>query len=108
MKKILLLTIAILLFKISFSQEEIRVLFLGNSYTYVNDLPKMIKDIAINEGKVVPIIGEDLIIQLVHVLSYDKAATVAWILLEGLYGMQKTWSFMAPVYKQMLEYIHKE
>lgn len=52
MKKILLLTIAILLFKISFSQEEIRVLFLGNSYTYVNDLPKIIKDIAINEGKV--------------------------------------------------------
>lgn len=52
MKKILLLTIAILLFKISFSQEEIRVLFLGNSYTYVNDLPKIIKDIATNEGKV--------------------------------------------------------
>lgn len=52
MKKILLLTIAILLFKISFSQEEIRVLFLGNSYTYVNDLPRIIKDIATNEGKV--------------------------------------------------------
>ena len=52
MRKILLLTIAILLFKASFSQEEIRVLFLGNSYTYVNDLPKIIEDIATNENKV--------------------------------------------------------
>lgn len=52
MKKILLLTTVILLFKIGFSQEEINVLFLGNSYTYVNDLPKMIEDIAKNEGKV--------------------------------------------------------
>ena len=52
MRKILLLTIAILLFKTSFSQEEIRVLFLGNSYTYVNDLPKIIEDIATNENKV--------------------------------------------------------
>ncbi|MBR0322986.1 MAG: T9SS type A sorting domain-containing protein [Bacteroidales bacterium] len=52
MKKILLLTIAILLFKTSFSQEEIKVLFLGNSYTYYNDLPKIIKDIAANEDKI--------------------------------------------------------
>jgi hypothetical protein len=48
------------------------------------------------------------IVQLVYLACFDKAATVAWILLEGLYGMQKTWSFMAPVYKQTLEYIHKE
>lgn len=52
MKKILLLTIAILLFKTSFSQEETNVLFLGNSYTYVNDLPKIIEEIASNESKV--------------------------------------------------------
>ena len=52
MKKILLLTIAFLLFKTSFSQEEINVLFLGNSYTYVNDLPKMIEEIASNENKI--------------------------------------------------------
>ncbi len=51
MKKILLLTTAILLFKIGFTQEEIKVLFLGNSYTYVNDLPKIIEDIANKEGK---------------------------------------------------------
>ena len=48
------------------------------------------------------------IIQLVYLACFDKAATVAWILLEGLYGMQKKWSFMVPVYKQMLQYIHKE
>lgn len=52
MKKVLVLTVAFFLFKISFSQEEIRVLFLGNSYTYVNDLPEIIKDIATSEGKV--------------------------------------------------------
>lgn len=52
MRKFLLLTIAILIFKTSFSQEEIRVLFLGNSYTYVNDLPKIIEDIASKENKV--------------------------------------------------------
>lgn len=51
MKKILLLTIAIFLFKIGFAQEEIRVLFLGNSYTYVNDLPGIIEEISNNEGK---------------------------------------------------------
>ena len=53
MRKFLLLTIAILLFKTSFSQEEIKVLFIGNSYTYVNDLPKMIEDIANNENKII-------------------------------------------------------
>lgn len=52
MKKILLLTISLFLLKVSFSQEEINVLFLGNSYTYVNDLPKMIEDIAANDNKV--------------------------------------------------------
>lgn len=52
MKKILLLTISLFLLKVSFSQEEINVLFLGNSYTYVNDLPKMIEDIATNDNKV--------------------------------------------------------
>lgn len=51
MKKILLLTTAIFLFKIGFTQEEIKVLFLGNSYTYVNDLPGMIEEISNKEGK---------------------------------------------------------
>lgn len=52
MKKILLFTIAIFLFKISFAQEKINVLFLGNSYTYVNDLPAIIEGIASDENKV--------------------------------------------------------
>ena len=52
MKKILLLTISLFLLKVSFSQNEINVLFLGNSYTYVNDLPKMIEDIATSENKI--------------------------------------------------------
>lgn len=47
MKKALLLTALIALFKISFAQEpkEINVLFLGNSYTYVNDLPHLISEL---------------------------------------------------------------
>lgn len=51
MKKTLLLISAILLFKTCFAQDEINVLFLGNSYTYVNDLPGMIEEIAEKEGK---------------------------------------------------------
>ncbi len=51
MKKLLLLTIAILLSKTGLSQDKIKVLFLGNSYTYVNDLPGMIEEISENEGK---------------------------------------------------------
>lgn len=53
MKKNLLLIITLLLSKISFSQDEINVLFLGNSYTYVNDLPKIIEDIAANGNKTI-------------------------------------------------------
>lgn len=51
MKKALLFATFLFLFKISFSQDEINVLFLGNSYTYVNDLPAMIEEISANEGK---------------------------------------------------------
>ena len=51
MKKTLLLTVTLFLFKIAFSQNEINVLYLGNSYTYVNDLPKIIEDIATNSDK---------------------------------------------------------
>lgn len=50
MKKTLLLITTFLLYCTSFAQEEIKVLFLGNSYTYVNDLPKIIEDIASNEN----------------------------------------------------------
>lgn len=51
MKKILILLFVFIFFKTSSAQDEIKVLFLGNSYTYVNDLPKMIEDIAFNENK---------------------------------------------------------
>ena len=33
-----------------FSQQNKEVLFLGNSYTYVNDLPNMVKQIALSFG----------------------------------------------------------
>lgn len=53
MRKIFLLTIALALFKISFSQEEINVLWLGNSYTYYNNLPAMVNELCKGTDKVV-------------------------------------------------------
>lgn len=50
MKKI---TLAVLLFLSSFSiyaQDTLNVLFIGNSYTAVNNLPEVIKDIAASDG----------------------------------------------------------
>ncbi|MGY8951566.1 MAG: PKD domain-containing protein, partial [Flavobacteriales bacterium] len=35
---------------LTFSQETKEVLFIGNSYTYVNDLPNMVKQIALSFG----------------------------------------------------------
>ncbi len=46
--------ILILLFSTSvIAQDSLKVLFLGNSYTYVNDLPQLIKDLANSAGKTV-------------------------------------------------------
>lgn len=38
-----------------FSQDTTRILFLGNSYTYGNDLPNLLKQLALAEGKVIVI-----------------------------------------------------
>lgn len=35
----------------SYAQDTLSVLFLGNSYTYVNDLPKLVSDLSISAGK---------------------------------------------------------
>lgn len=52
MKKIILVFIVLLSFK-GFGQIQTRkVLFLGNSYTYVNDLPQIISALATNTGDV--------------------------------------------------------
>lgn len=56
MRKYLLLVFVLLVCKFSIaqeSQEEINVLFLGNSYTYVNNLPEMINELAKESGKIV-------------------------------------------------------
>lgn len=52
MKKTFLLIALFLTANTLFSQDEINVLFLGNSYTFVNDLPNMIEEIAENENKI--------------------------------------------------------
>ncbi len=49
MKKILLLTLSILTNHL-FSQDSVSVLFIGNSYTYVNDLPAVVNNLTISLG----------------------------------------------------------
>ena len=50
----LVLTFFLLLFKTSFSQkDEINVLFLGNSYTYVNNLPEIISEMTQGTNKTI-------------------------------------------------------
>lgn len=49
MKKILLLTLSILSNHI-FSQDSLSVLFIGNSYTYVNDLPTVVNNLTTSLG----------------------------------------------------------
>ena len=50
MNRIILLFIFSISTLSSFSQDSISVLFVGNSYTYVNDLPTMISNLAISIG----------------------------------------------------------
>ena len=53
MKKTYLLLLLITLFKTSVSQEEIKVLWLGNSYTFVNNLPEMVNELSYGTDKLV-------------------------------------------------------
>ena len=53
MRKKYLLLLLIALCKTSFSQEEIRVLWLGNSYTFVNNLPELVNELSIGTDKIV-------------------------------------------------------
>ena len=48
--QILTVLTVILISATSFSQETAKVLFIGNSYTYVNDLPSMLSNIAASFG----------------------------------------------------------
>lgn len=53
MKKTLLLALILTLFRLSYAQEEIKVLWLGNSYTFFNNLPEMINELSFGTDKVV-------------------------------------------------------
>ena len=61
-------TLLKLLFVISssiVSAKELNVLFIGNSYTYVNDVPKMVQNLAHAAG---------------HTLTYDQHTEGGWTL----------------------------
>ncbi|MDD4848277.1 MAG: T9SS type A sorting domain-containing protein [Bacteroidales bacterium] len=51
MKKIILIFLFILTFTISAQDKPLRVLFIGNSYTAVNNLPQMVSDVATSAGE---------------------------------------------------------
>lgn len=51
-KAILSITITITTL-FSFAQDSVSVLFIGNSYTYVNNLPQMLEDLAASKGDIV-------------------------------------------------------
>ena len=53
MKKTILFAIVLSLFKISLAQEEIKVLWLGNSYTFVNNLPEMVNELSFGTDRIV-------------------------------------------------------
>lgn len=50
MKKTYLSLLAICLMGFSYAQDSANVLFIGNSYTYVNNLPVLIRDLAASQG----------------------------------------------------------
>lgn len=52
-KKITLVILLISLFKFSVSQEEIKVLWLGNSYTSVNNLPEIVNELSFGTDRIV-------------------------------------------------------
>ena len=55
MKKSILFVLLILSFVTVRAQDSISVLFIGNSYTYVNDLPTMLRDLSASLNKEVTI-----------------------------------------------------
>jgi hypothetical protein len=55
MKKILLLTSTLLLQALIYAQDSISVLFIGNSYTYVNDLPTVLGNLVDAQGDILTV-----------------------------------------------------
>jgi len=80
------LKIVVALFAISctvFSQETRKVLFLGNSYTYVNNLPQIVSDLATSAGDVLIydsnlIGGYTLINHSTNTISQNKIVSNDW------------------------------
>lgn len=50
MKRLLLLSLSVLLFQGSFAADTTRVLFIGNSFTYANNMPQLFKTLADSAG----------------------------------------------------------
>jgi hypothetical protein len=55
MKKILILTSTFLFHALIYAQDSISVLFIGNSYTYVNDLPTVLENLVDAQGDILTV-----------------------------------------------------
>lgn len=90
MYKIPLLFIFILQIMISFSQNETSVLFIGNSFTFMNNMPFMFKEIAESKGKkmIVDTVvegGKDFNFHSSQAETYQKIKSRKWdyIVIQG-------------------------
>lgn len=67
----------------SFSQQETNVLFIGNSFTFMNNMPTMFKEIAVSKGKKVYVDsvvegGKDLKYHSSQIETYEKIKAKKW------------------------------
>lgn len=91
MFKSLIIIIASSLFAMNITaQEETSVLFIGNSFTFMNNMPTMFRDISISKGKNVYVDsivegGKDLNYHSSQALTYEKIKSRKWdyVVLQG-------------------------
>lgn len=67
----------------AFSQQETNVLFIGNSFTFMNNMPVLFKEIAESKGKTIYVDsivegGKDLKYHSTKVENYEKIKTKKW------------------------------
>lgn len=88
--RLILASLFILFLHVSFSQEETSVLFIGNSFTFMNEMPKMFKQIAESKNKKVHVDyvvegGKDFQYHSLQTKTYDAIKSRKWdyVILQG-------------------------
>lgn len=90
LKSLILIIATSLIAMNSTAQEETSVLFIGNSFTFMNNMPTMFRDIAISKGKNVYVDsvvegGKDLNYHSSQAITYEKIKSRKWdyVILQG-------------------------